>query len=162
MSPASTHTVAAPQLAGRDDLHVAASGDTLGGGVAPGAPEGVRLRLAAPLRHRLGEVGEKDGEPEPDGDGEDEGERRHAARDQPLDEDDRGDRRADLDDEHHWVTCLHARIELGECAGQRASDDLRCPRARRAGALHLGHFFGWGLRNGWWRRCDSHDSSLPP
>jgi hypothetical protein len=36
----------------------------------------------------------------------------------------RGDERADLDDKHHRVADLHARIELGQRAGDGRSDDL--------------------------------------
>ena len=70
--------------------------------------------LPAPLRHRLGEVGEEHGEPEP-------------GRDQPgedvllggrvaevLDEEDGHDDAPDLDEEHHGVARDVARVELAE------------------------------------------------
>ncbi len=61
--------VALAQRGGRDLLEAAAvAGLALGHGVAAHGAQGVGLRLAATLRHRLGEVGEEDGEPEPDGD----------------------------------------------------------------------------------------------
>jgi hypothetical protein len=40
----------------------------LGARVAARLAQGLGLRLAAPFRHRLGEIGEKDGEPEPERD----------------------------------------------------------------------------------------------
>ncbi len=73
-----------------------------------------RLRLAAALGHRLGEVGEQHGEPE---------ERHDEAGEHVLlvrrvgdvtDEEDRREDRADLDDEHHRVPGQHPRVELDE------------------------------------------------
>jgi len=37
---------------------------------------------------------------------------------------DRGDHGADLDNEHHRVADLHARVELGQAVEQRARDDV--------------------------------------
>ena len=79
----------------------------------------VGLRLAAALGERLGEVGEDHRQPQPDGHREGEPGRLVAAAeraaadelDQPRD---RRDDRADLDDEHHRVADLHARVELRE------------------------------------------------
>ena len=48
--------------------------------LAPHAPQAVGLRLAAALRHRLGEVGEDHGEPEPEAHAEREPARRRARR----------------------------------------------------------------------------------
>ncbi len=73
----------------------------------PGPAQRVRLRLAATFGHRFGEVGEQHREPQPDRDecGEavdvaDGEQRRHDA--------------ADLDDEHHRIARLRARVQLDE------------------------------------------------
>src|SRR6202034_276567 len=42
------------------------------------------------------------------------------------------DRRADLDDEHHRVVDLHARVEFGQAVDQGAADDLRLAQRYRA------------------------------
>ena len=75
----------------------------VGDGLAARLAQRRRLGLAAPLGHRLGEVGEQHGEPQ---------EHHDEAGEQVLlaggvaevaDEQDRGQHRADLDDEHHRV-----------------------------------------------------------
>ena len=66
-----------------------------------------RLRLAAAFRHRLGEVGEQHGQPQPDDDLEGEAEM-SAAGPEVAQEDHGGERRDDLDDEHHRVLDHHA------------------------------------------------------
>ena len=87
--------------------------------------ERVGLRLAAALGHRLGEVREEHREPEPERDGEDERRRRLALADERLDEEHRREDAADLDDEHHRVLELMARVELRERVDDRALDDRR-------------------------------------
>ena len=86
------------------DVGAVAIDHDLGHGFAAGLAQGGRLRLAATFRHRFGEVGEEDGEPEPDRDRSDEpGLVVVRATQQVLDQDDRGDDRADLDDEHDRI-----------------------------------------------------------
>ena len=78
-----------------------------------------RLRAAAALGERLGEVREDDGQPQPDRDGEREpgwvvaAAERRAAEDLDQPRDGRHER-ADLDDEHDRVADLDARVELDE------------------------------------------------
>ena len=70
-SPASTTTdVALAQLRGRHLLLAAAVDQPARRGLLAHLAQRRRLRLAAPLGDRLGEVGEDDGEPEPDADAE--------------------------------------------------------------------------------------------
>jgi hypothetical protein len=95
-----------------------------------------RLRLAAAFRHRLGEVGEQHGDPQPDDDLE--GEPQLTAAGQKFaDEDNRGERRDDLDDEHHRVPDHHARIKLDEGLSDRRHEDRRVQH-RGLRAAHLG------------------------
>ena len=89
----------------------------------------VRLGAAAALGERLGHVREHDRQPQPERDRERVPGRLVAAAerlaaehlDQPRDG---RDHRADLDDEHHRVADLHARVELLEAVDQRARDDV--------------------------------------
>ena len=78
-----------------------------------GSPQGVSLRLAAPLRHRLREIGEQHREPEPGGDlpGE---HRRARANDHVANEEGRDDNRDGLGDEDHGILGQATRIELHE------------------------------------------------
>ena len=101
------HDVALAQRRGRDRRRRAAPRSARRGFLAGDVParraERVGLRLAAPLGHRLGEVGEQHREPEPDRDGEDEAGRRLAACRRALEQSARREDGADLDDEHHRV-----------------------------------------------------------
>ena len=131
--------VAGDHLAGRDDAQVAElqrrrrllgdravgqadSGRRVGAGLA----QRVGLRLAAPFGHRLGEVGEQHGEPQP--------RRRRDRRTRSLGRcccaksrmnKERGQHRADLDDEHHRVAHHRARVELPERVERCRLDDRR-------------------------------------
>ena len=87
-----------------------------------------RLRLAAALGDRLGEVREEHGQPEPDRDHADEPERAGVAADEVEDEDPGRDHAAELDDEHHRVLELQPRVELRERVPDRGE---RRGRARR-------------------------------
>ena len=91
-------------------------------GLGPRLAQRVGLRLAAALGHRLGEVGEQHREPEPERhlSGE---QRRSRSASQFLDEDDRREEAADLDDEHHRVLDLNR--------ADRASGTNRRPPAGR-------------------------------
>ena len=79
-SPASTSTrsplrsfgAATPRTGRRASAGRRSWREALGQRLAACAAQGVGLRLAAPLGHRLGEVGEEDGEPQPERDREDE------------------------------------------------------------------------------------------
>ncbi len=97
-----------------------------------GRAERVRLRLAAPLGDRLGEVREQNREPEPERDSAGEPERLGVVgRDEVAEEDRRRDDAADLDDEDDGVAEERPRVELEERVADRAR--RRC-RARRCSA----------------------------
>ena len=135
--------VARAKAAGIDGLALAAGQHANGRGLGLRLAQRRRLRLAAPFGHRLGEVGEQDGEPEPERDLP--GEQRVArAAGQLLDPDDRRDQAADLDDEHHGILELNPRIELAERIGDRLPDDGRIPDRNplRARSAHLGVYAG--------------------
>ena len=106
----------------------------VGHGLGPRLAQRVGLRLAAAFGHRLGEVREQHREPEPEGDlaGE---QRLSGAASQLLDEDDRREQAADLDDEHHRVLDLNPRVELPERVDDRLPDDARIPDRNRACAF---------------------------
>ena len=128
--------VAGDQVAGLDQHEIALAqlrcGDQLGGRgaeagavvarlqplrrrLAPRATQGVGLGFAAALRHRLGEIGEEHREPQPNRHAEDETPvTRQSGVDQRPYELNGGDDAANLDDEHHRVLGLDARIELLE------------------------------------------------
>ena len=76
MSPASTSTTSSLRnVRGRDELMAGAAPrrvELLGLHVAARRPQRVGLRLAAPLGHRLGKVGEQHREPQPGGNAENE------------------------------------------------------------------------------------------
>jgi hypothetical protein len=69
------------------------------------------LRLAAALGHRLGEVGEPHGQPQPGRQAADEADVGGAGG-QRVDEQERGEQAAELDDEHHRRAHHPARVEL--------------------------------------------------
>ena len=136
--PLGDGAVAGDQLARLDHDHVAASQlrGGLGGAVAhrrdgllAHRAQRVGLRAAASLGERLRHVGEDHRQPQPEGDRERVPRRlvpaaeRLAAEglDQPRH---RRDHRADLDDEHHRVANLHARVELLEAVDQRMHHDV--------------------------------------
>ena len=102
-------------------------GRRLGAGLA----QRRRLRLAAPLRHRLGEVREEDGEPEPGRDAacEDVRLRRRVA--EVLEEEDRGERGADLRHEHDGVARHPPRVELAEAVERCRGGDRRIEEGGR-------------------------------
>ncbi len=132
-SPASTkHDVALAQLRTTTRHELARRSAVGRASAARGEPRALRgdvlarlaqrvgLRLAAALGHRLGEVGEEHGEPEPERDREDEpGGGVPGAGDQGVDEEEGGERAADLDDEHHRVAHHAARVELAERVDDR-------------------------------------------
>ena len=126
-SPADTRTMSPLRSDGRrhdlvGPIRALALGDRLG--LRPA--QRVRLRLAAALGHRFGEVGEEHGQPEPDRDLQLEAELT-AAGDEVLDQAERGQHAADLDDEHDRIARHRARMELDERIPDRATDDLRIP-----------------------------------
>ena len=98
-----------------------------------------RLRLAAALGHRLGEVGEQHREPEERHDETGEHVLLVGGVAEVADEQDRRQDRADLDDEHDGVAGERPRVELDERVERGAPDDRAVeerPRGGRAGA-HL-------------------------
>ena len=118
-------------------------GDRLGARLA----QRVGLGLAAALGHRLGEVREQHGEPQPRGDET----REHAVgrgrRRQLLEEQDRREDAADLDDEHHRVARHLPRVELHERVADRPPHD-RGVEQRRAPDGRVRTFGGRGRRLG--------------
>ena len=127
-SPASTRTRSPDlEVLGRSPLVelaiVGGEQPLCGRGGARGA-QGVGLRLASTLGHRLGEVGEEEREPQPQDDLEAEAEMVGARR-QVAQEEDGGEERHDLDDEHHRVADHLSRVELAEGRAQGGHDDLR-------------------------------------
>ena len=89
-------------------------------------PQRLGLGLAAPLRHRLGEVREQHREPQPERDLARE-ERLAASRDELLDEHDGRQDTPDLDDEHDRILELNPRVELPDRIDDRLADDARIP-----------------------------------
>ena len=92
------------------------------------------MRLASPLRHGFGKIGEQNGDPEPDDDLEDEAEM-GAADDQVTEEQECGQRSHDLDHEHHGIAGHHPRIELAERRPDRRLQNGRIEHCRRRAAL---------------------------
>jgi hypothetical protein len=125
------HHVVPPQRA-RRDVHGGAPVDAVGDRLGLRPAQRVRLRLAAPLGHRLREVREQDGEPQPRSDepGEEEV---PAAGDQVAHEDQQREGRDHLGDEHHRVLPHRPRVELAHGVAHRGGDDRPIPR--RDGAL---------------------------
>jgi hypothetical protein len=82
------------------------------------------LSLAATLGHRLREAREQHGEPQPKRDREDEAwGGLTSSGEQGVNEEQRGERAADLDHEHDRVTDHLARVELDERIDERAAHD---------------------------------------
>ena len=91
-------------------------------GVAAGAPQGVRLRLASAFRDRFGEIGEQHGEPQPGGDLAREG--RAAIMGGEVAQEERGDeRRHDFGHENDRVLHQRARIEFAQRVDSGGGDD---------------------------------------
>ena len=86
--------------------------EDLGLGVLARLAQGVGLGLAASLGDRLGEVGEEHGEPEPGADPAAEPGDLVVGAEQGADEEDRGEHRAGLDQEHHGIAPERARVQL--------------------------------------------------
>ena len=137
MSPASTRTMS-PDLearAGHKPVGVAlAPGEELGLGLGAGPAQRVGLRLAAPFRDGLGEVGEQNGEPEPQDDLDREAEV-GAAGDEVTDEESRDQGAHDLDHEHDRVLDQDPRVELAERRADGGPEDLGVEQAGVGQAL---------------------------
>jgi hypothetical protein len=103
--------------------------------VASHLPERVRLRLAPPLGHRLGEVGEDHREPEPQAHREGEPARRRSrgVGDPVPDPQERGQEATHLDHEHHRVPGHEPRIQLGEARQRRGAKDRGIEERRLPG-----------------------------
>ncbi len=114
----------------------------------------VGLRLAAPLGHRLGEVGEEHGEPQPDDDLRGEAEVRRVG-DEIAHEEHGDERRHHLDDEHDRVGPERAGIELAERAADRGDDQ----RGIEDGGGGTGH---GNVRSGEGRICKESAPSFSP
>ena len=104
------------------------------------APERIRLRLAAALRHRLGEIREQHRDPQPHDDLERETEVLAASR-EVAQEDHGGQGGDDLDHEHDRVLHQDPWIELGESGADRRNDDLRVGQGRYGHPLARGQRF---------------------
>ena len=141
------HDVPAPQARRRDHLDGAVPTQALASCLGPAAAERIRLCLPPALGHRLRKVGEQDGQPEPARDLALETKTRSAGH-RVADEPRRGQRAADLDDEHHRIARHHARVQLPDRLADRAPDDAGIPDGRRAGRS------GHGLRT-WCRRASA-------
>jgi len=102
----------------------------LGLKVAPSLPERGRLRLATPLGHRLGEIGEEHREPEPHRYPEDEPGGRLAVAHESLSEEERREDRSDVHDEHDRIPHLTPRRQLTERVDDRLHDDRGSKSAR--------------------------------
>ena len=138
MSPASTSTTS-PTLSsvlGHQPivLRIACLGQQLGLGLGALAPQRVGLRLAAAFGDGLGEIREQHGEPQPQDDLELEDDV-SAAGDEIADQDHGGQRRDDLEHEHHRILDQRARIELDEGGADGRHDDLRIEQRRYRHAL---------------------------
>ena len=88
--------------------------------------QSVGLRLAPPFSHRFGEVREQHREPQPEGDLDFEPQTRPASR-HVAQQCDRGERAADLDDEHHGVSGHGPRMQLADHIARRAAHDAGVP-----------------------------------
>ncbi len=130
------HHVVQPEIEGVDRLDPAV--EAVGIGIAPrrrvGASlaERIRLRLAAPFRDGLGEIGEKNGEPEPGRDlaGE---EGLPVVGEEVAHEQERHDGRHRLGHEDDGVSGERPRIELAAGVDRRGGDDPRIEQALRLG-----------------------------
>ena len=129
--PATTTTMSPLRRSGAATSSSAPSGELAEGRRCRSRrPQGVRLRLAAAFRDRLGEVGEEDGEPEPDRDRADEPEVPGVTTGEEDEEVDGRDHAADLDDEHDRVPELETRVELRERIADRGERELAGEDAR--------------------------------
>ena len=118
-------------------LQIAGAGEKLGLSLGALPAQRVGLRLAAALGHRFGEIGEQHGEPQPQDDLE--LERNMAAAGHEIaDENDRRQRRNDLEHEHDGILHERARIELDEGGADGRHDDLRIEQRRDGHALAQG------------------------
>ena len=113
------HHVALAELVGGDLFGLAVVAQAVGGGLGAAGAQGVGLRLAAALGHRLGEVGEEHREPQPDADLA--GERLALVRGEDFHG---GHERADLRDEHHGVSHHRDGVEFLEGVPDGGDDDL--------------------------------------
>ena len=125
ISPAVTTTRSPTASARARHLLDRPVGEPLAGGrLGARLPERGGLGLAATLGHRFGEVREEDGEPQPGGDaaGEDVGLRRGVT--EVLEEENRGERGAELGHEHDRVAGHPAWVELAEAVDRCRCGDL--------------------------------------
>ena len=126
-SPASTSTTSSfrSELPGtrRDGRAPLGLRQALGLDVLARPPEGLGLGLAAPLRHRLGEVREEHGEPEPHRDPEDEARGRLALAEERLEPEPGGEDAPHEHDEHDRVPDLDPGIELPDRVDDGAPHD---------------------------------------
>ena len=147
MSPASTSTTSPgfSEVPGTCCHSPAGRGQQLGHRLGLRSAQRGGLRLAAPLGHRLGEIGEQHGEPEPEIDLEREpvpaGAGHQIAQEQQCRQ-----RGHDLDREHHRVAHHEARVELAERLADRRHQDCRIghrrdrhPLAQMRCDFHRGH-----------------------
>ena len=111
-------------------VQVVRIGIALGRGVGAGLAQRVRLRLAAPLGDRLGEIGEQHREPQPGGDLPGKS-RMPIVCEQVAHEQDGDDGRDHLGHEDHGVFGQGPRIELPHGVDCGGADDLGVEKALR-------------------------------
>jgi hypothetical protein len=115
-------------------LRIARTGHELGLSLGALPPQRLGLRLAAAFGDGFGEVGEQHGEPQPQNDLKLEADML-AAGDEIADQNHRGQRRDDLEHEHHRILHQRPRIELDEGGADRRHDDLGIEQRRYRHAL---------------------------
>ena len=121
------HQIAGLQVFGGnafEDVIIVRHQDALGACFGAGPAQDVGLRLAAPFRHRFGEIRKQHGEPQPEHDLEGEagaGVMLH----QVAHQQDGGQRGDDLEHEDHRILDQSGRVELDESLADRRQHDLR-------------------------------------
>ena len=126
--------ISGAQLGRGDFLEAAVREEAAGDGVRLGLPQRVRLRLAAGLGHGFGEGREQNGEPEPKGDLHFEAQAGGADEDVPNQEN-RRERRADLDHEDHGILHEGHGIQLEEGILEGAAQNLGIEQGARSNRL---------------------------
>ena len=129
------------QVGGRDHL-LASVADAPGWRLFLGRAQGIGLGFAARFGHRLGEVGEHDGEPQPQRDLKREADIA-GARGDLLQQHDGGDRGADLHHEHHRVSGYRARVQFSQRLANCGADKRTLEQAARTGLARCSEFLAF-------------------
>ncbi len=112
-------------------LRAVAADDPSGDRVGFGLAQRIGLRLAARLRHGLGEVRKQDREPQPQSDLQCRSRCRMRSGDRVADQKNGSHRRADFHDEDHRILHQRRGIQLDEGILGRAAQDLRIEQRAR-------------------------------